>query len=150
MAGCWASSLVQTHAKGHPPRCNESWSGPSLCHLARRYRKGLIQPHTSWLPTADHGTSGTDACQSDAAINELQTLVNILPAAFAYHLGNRSALEWVYDQYEVSTDTRRGIVSDPTCVDDEEYIVHLVGRVITVSIETTRLVEALPSLDGAT
>lgn len=31
--------------------------------------------------------------------------------------------------------------------DDEEYIVRLVGRVITVSLETMRLVEALPPLE---
>lgn len=51
------------------------------------------------------------------------------------------------DQYQVSTDKRSGIVSDPNHADDEEYIVHLVGRVITVSIETTRLVWELSPLD---
>ena len=56
----------------------------------------------------------------------------------------RSALDWIIDQYQVSTDKRSGITSDPNRADDEEYIVRLVGRVITVSMETVRLVQALP------
>ena len=62
---------------------------------------------------------------------------------FAYRLGNRSALDWVIDQYQVTTDTRSGIVSDPNRADDPQYIVRLVGRVITVSVETQRLVGEL-------
>ena len=44
-------------------------------------------------------------------------------------LGNRSALEWVIDQYQVSTDKRSGITSDPNRPDDPEYIVRLIGPV---------------------
>jgi predicted helicase len=62
---------------------------------------------------------------------------------FSYRLGNRSALEWVIDQYQVSVDKRSGIVSDPNSLEDEEYIVRLVGRVVTVSVETVRLVNEL-------
>ena len=47
------------------------------------------------------------------------------------------------DQYQVSEDKRSGIVSDPNTLDDEEYIVRLVGKVITVSVETVRLVNEL-------
>jgi len=61
----------------------------------------------------------------------------------AYRLGNRSALEWVIDQYQMGEDKRSAIVSDPNREDDEEYIVRLVGKVMTVSVETVKLVEAL-------
>ncbi len=60
-----------------------------------------------------------------------------------FALGNRSALDWVIDQYLISEDKRSGIVSDPNNLDDEEYIVRLVGKVITVSVETVRLVNEL-------
>ena len=76
-------------------------------------------------------------------VNESLTLSGIPQECFAYRLGNRSALEWVIDQYQVSEDKRSGIVSDPNQLDDEEYIVHLVGKVITVSVETVRLVNEL-------
>ena len=72
-----------------------------------------------------------------------------IPAeAFEYRLGNRSALEWVIDQYQVSTDKRSGISSDPNGYsDDEKYIVSLVERVVQVSVETVAIVKGLPSLE---
>jgi len=76
-------------------------------------------------------------------VNESLTLSGIPQDCFHYRLGNRSALEWVIDQYQVSEDKRSGIVSDPNNLDDEEYIVHLIGKVITVSMETVRLVNEL-------
>ena len=78
--------------------------------------------------------------------NDFLTLDGIPAKAFDYRLGNRSALEWVIDQYRVKTDKRSGIVNDPNRVDDEEYIVRLIGKVVTVSLETVEIVEGLPEL----
>jgi predicted helicase len=78
--------------------------------------------------------------------NEFLTLSGIPAEAYEYRLGNRSALEWVVDQYLVSTDTRSGIVNDPNREDDPEYIVRLVGQVVKVSVETVRLVKELARL----
>src|ERR1035437_6705179 len=78
--------------------------------------------------------------------NEFLTLSGIPAEAYEYRLGNRSALEWVVDQYRVSTDARSGIVNDPNREDDPEYIVRLVGQVVTVSVETVRLVGELAGL----
>jgi predicted helicase len=77
-------------------------------------------------------------------VNPSLTLAGIPPEVFEYRLGNRSALEWVVDQYQVSTDKRSGITSDPNREDDPEYIVRLVGQVIRVSLETVKIVQALP------
>ena len=63
-----------------------------------------------------------------------------------HRLGNRSALEWVIDQYQVTEDKHSGIRSDPNRPDDREYIVRLVGQVIRVSLETVKLVKSLPAL----
>jgi hypothetical protein len=57
---------------------------------------------------------------------------------------NRSALECVIDQYQVSEDKRSGIRSDPNRADDREYIVRLVGQVVFVSVETVKIVNGLP------
>jgi predicted helicase len=65
---------------------------------------------------------------------------------FDYQLGNRSALEWVIDQYRVARDEHAEIVSDPNRLDDEQYIVRLVGQVVTVSLETGKIVAGLPEL----
>ena len=45
--------------------------------------------------------------------NDFLTLGGIPPEVFEYRLGNRSALDWIVDQYQVSTDKRSGIVNDP-------------------------------------
>ncbi len=76
-------------------------------------------------------------------VNESLALSGIPQECFQYRLGNHSALEWVIDQYQVSEDKRSGIVSDPNNLDDEEYIVRLIGKVVTVSVETVRLVNEL-------
>ena len=76
--------------------------------------------------------------------NDFLTLGGIPPEVFEYPLGNRSALEWVVDQYRVKTDKRSGIVSDPNQRDDQQYVVHLIGKVVTVSLETVKIVRSLP------
>ena len=77
---------------------------------------------------------------------ELITAPGVSPKACESRLGNRSALEWVIDQYQVSTDQRSGITNDPNRPDDPEYIVRLFGQVITVSLETVKVVKGLPPL----
>ena len=79
--------------------------------------------------------------------NEFLTLSGIPPKTHDYRLGTRSALEWVVDQYRVKIDKRSGIVNDPNRADDPQYIVKLIGQVITVSLETVDIVENLPPLD---
>ena len=78
--------------------------------------------------------------------NDFLTLHGIPKKVFDYKLGNRSALEWVIDQYSVKTDKRSGIVNDPNRADNPQYIVKLIGKVITVSLETVGIVENLPGL----
>jgi len=84
-----------------------------------------------------------DKDKTTLRINESLSLANIPPEVFDYRLGNRSALEWVIDQYQVSEDKQSGISSDPNRPDDEEYIVRLVGQVVRVSVETVKIVSAL-------
>lgn len=79
-------------------------------------------------------------------VNDALTLVGIPIECFAYRLGSRSALEWVLDQYQVKTDKRSGMTSDPNRQHDPEYIVRLVGRVVTVSMETMALVEQIATV----
>ncbi|MGI8656126.1 MAG: type ISP restriction/modification enzyme [Pyrinomonadaceae bacterium] len=79
--------------------------------------------------------------------NDFLTLEGIPPEAFEYRLGNRSALEWIIDQYRVSTDKRSGITNDPNRTDEPDYIVKLICKVTTVSVETVKTVQQLPALD---
>jgi predicted helicase len=83
--------------------------------------------------------------KTELRVNDALTLVGIPPEVFQYRLGNRSALDWVIDQYQVSEDKRSRIVSDPNRPDDPGYIVRLVGQVVRVSVDTRRLVAGLPA-----
>lgn len=78
--------------------------------------------------------------------NQFLTLSDIPKETYDYRLGNRSAFEWVIDQYQVSTDKRSGITNDPHRPDDPQYILRLIGQVVTVSLETVKIVAALPPL----
>ncbi|WP_036925058.1 DEAD/DEAH box helicase [Acidipropionibacterium thoenii] len=78
------------------------------------------------------------------------TLDDIPAVANEYMLGSRSALEWLIDRYQVKTDKASGIINDPnqwaTEHDDPRYIIDLVKRVTRVSVDTVRVVDALPEL----
>ena len=84
--------------------------------------------------------------QTQIKYNDFLTLTGIPPEVFLYRLGNRSALDWIIDQYQVTTDKRSGITNDPNRLDDEEYIVRLIKQIITVSLETVEIVNNLPDL----
>jgi predicted helicase len=89
-------------------------------------------------------TDGNYKVYESLQFNDSLTLKGISEKAFGYRLGNRSALDWVVDQYRVKTDKRSGITSNPNGYsDDEQYIVQLVERVIQVSVETVDIVAGL-------
>ena len=81
-------------------------------------------------------------------VNDTLTLGGIPPGVLGCRVGNRSAIEWAIDQYRVKEDPRSGIRSDPNNPDDPEYIVRLVGQVVRVSVETVKIVAALPERYG--
>lgn len=76
------------------------------------------------------------------------TISNIPEEAYEYVVNGRPAIEWIIDQYQISTDKKSGIIDDPNLYsDDEHYIFNLLLRIINVSIKTVELVNSLPSLD---
>jgi predicted helicase len=79
-------------------------------------------------------------------INKSVTLQGIPQECFLYRLGNRSALEWVIDQYQVTKDKQGRIVSDPNRLDDKEYIIRLVKQVVAVSVQTVQLINQLAQM----
>ena len=126
-------------------------AGEKLAALHIGYEQADEYPLT-WVETEGAAFSWRvtkmrlSADKTQLKVNAGLTLSGIPPEAFEYRLGNRSALEWVLDQYQVSTDKRSGIGSDPNRDEDPEYIVRLVGRVVTVSVETVRIVAGMPAL----
>ena len=82
--------------------------------------------------------------------NETLTIKNIPVEIQEYILNHKSALDWVVERCCVKQDKETGIVNDyndyAAEVGDEKYIFNLILRVITVSLETVKIVNSLPKL----
>jgi predicted helicase len=83
------------------------------------------------------------------ALDTQTQLSGVPPEAWAYRLGNRSAVEWVLDQHKEKKP------SDPTIrekfdtyrfADHKERVIDLLGRVTRVSVETVGITEAMRAL----
>jgi predicted helicase len=102
----------------------------------------------------DPETKKLVAERSTVIYNSRITLSGIPEEAYRYLLGSRSAIEWILDRYQVKVDggaKGSGIVNDPNDwsreVDNPRYIIDLLARIVTVSLETMTIVAALPPLD---
>ena len=126
-------------------------AGARLAELHVNYERQPEYP----LERDEHADATLDWCvermrlgkdRRQILYNDFLTLSGVPPETFEYRLGNRSALEWVIDQYQLSTDRRSGITNDPNRPDDPQYILRLVAQVVTVSLETVKIVRELPEL----
>jgi predicted helicase len=80
------------------------------------------------------------------------TLTNIPLEAYDYVVNGKPALDWVVERQRVKTDKDSGIVNDANdyaneTVGNPAYPLELFQRVITVSLETVRIVHGLPALE---
>ncbi len=84
--------------------------------------------------------------------NNKITIRDIPEAAFDYVVNGKAALDWVMERQAVTTHKESGIVNDANdwaieTMGNAKYPLELFMRVITVSIETMKIVKALPKLD---
>ncbi len=80
------------------------------------------------------------------------TLTNIPLEAYDYVVNGKPALDWVVERQRLKTDKDSGIVNDANdyaneTVGNPAYPLELFQRVITVSLETVRIVHCLPALE---
>ena len=84
--------------------------------------------------------------------NDKVTITGIPLAAYDYVVNGKPALQWVMERQIVKPDKASGIVSDANdyaveTMGDPAYPLKLFQRIITVSLETQRIVSKLPELD---
>lgn len=93
---------------------------------------------------------GKNKDKSKIIYNGKITIANIPAEAYEYVVNGKSAIEWIMERYAVTTDKASGIVNDPndwaTEHNDPKYIFNLLLRIITVSLETMKVVKALPKV----
>ena len=83
-------------------------------------------------------------------LDEATTLSGVPAIAWDYKLGNRSALEWVLDQYKESKPkdpTIREKFNTYQFADYKEHVIDLLLRVCTVSVKTQKIVRAMKVLE---
>jgi len=79
-------------------------------------------------------------------IDEITTLQGVPPIAWDYKLGNRSALEWILDQYKESKPSDATIAEKFNTyrfADYKEQVIDLLQRVCTVSVRTMEIIEKM-------
>jgi predicted helicase len=91
-----------------------------------------------------------DKTKGEIIVDEATTLSGIPAMAWDYKLGNRSALEWVLDQYKESKPkdpTIREKFNTYQFADYKEQVIDLLAKVCTVSVQTQKIVEAMKNLN---
>ncbi len=92
-----------------------------------------------------------DKERGSIALDDKTTLTGVPPDAWRYHLGSRSALEWVLDQYKERKP------KDPTIAerfntyrfaDHKERVIDLLQRVCAVSLRTMNIVDQMARLNN--
>ena len=88
----------------------------------------------------------SDPAAGSILLDSETTLRGVPPEAWAYRLGNRSALDWVLDQHKEKKP------KDPTIreefytyrfADHKEKVIDLLQRVVMVSVKTVKVVQAM-------
>ena len=99
-----------------------------------------------------YGKSGKDKDLTTLHYNAKITLTGIPLEAYEYVVNGKPALDWVVERQCVKTDKDSGIVNDANLwatetMNNARYPLELFQRVITVSLETMKIVKALPALE---
>lgn len=106
----------------------------------------------TWRVTKMRWKSKTD--HTSIVYNPHVTISGIPDEAERYLLGSRTALGWILDRYQVTTDKKSGIVNDPNDWADEHdnplHIVDLIGKVTRVAVETMTIVDAIAAASDFT
>ncbi|HQS03771.1 MAG TPA: hypothetical protein PK693_11400 [Halothiobacillus sp.] len=97
--------------------------------------------------------------QTGKSVNDLSTLIynhkitltGIPIEAYDYVVNGKPALDWVVERQSVKTDKASGIVNDANdwaveTMHNPRYPLELFQRVVTVSLETMKIVRRLPNL----
>ena len=114
---------------------------------------GLLLTDTDYrVEKMRYGKNGKKKDLTTLHYNDKITLKGIPLEAYDYVVNGKPALDWVVERQCVKTDKDSGIVNDANdwaieTMGNPRYPLELFQRVITVSLETMKIVRSLPRLD---
>ena len=87
-----------------------------------------------------------DENKTSLIVNDYVKLTGIPSEAHKYQINGRTPIEWFIDRYRITRDSHSGIVNDPNYwFDSPEDLISSFKRIVYLSLETVRIVEALPN-----
>jgi len=97
------------------------------------------------------GKKAKEVDKTTIHFNSRVVLSGIPLEAYEYIVNGKSAIEWIMECYQIWVDKDSQIASDPNDWakehDEPKYILNLLKRIITVSLETMKIVKSLPALN---
>lgn len=143
------------------PRVKKFWdysrAGRKLAELHLNYES--VEPYPATIEQQRGGNFRVEDKMrfpkkgvKDTIVFNSTTVVRDIPLeAYDYIVNGKSAIEWIMERYAVTKDKDSGIVNDPNlwCEEhgDPKYIINLLLSIITVSLETIRIVKSLPPME---
>ena len=112
-----------------------------------------ITPSLLWEEKPEYFLLGTRAMRfadkdtkTTLIINEHVCLSGIPEEAHRYVVNGRTPLEWFIDRYKIKKDTNSGILNDPNgWFENPRDLITAIERIVHISVESTKIIEALPS-----
>ena len=87
-----------------------------------------------------------DENKTSLIVNDYVKLTGIPSEAHKYQVNGRTPIEWFIDRFRITRDPHSGIVNDPNdWFDNPEDLISSFKRIVYLSLETVRIVEALPN-----
>ncbi len=96
-----------------------------------------------------------DKINNDIILDENTTIKGVPKIAFEYKLGNRSAIEWILNQYKEKNYSKNTLKKYPNkrilnnkfnnykFADYKKDVIDLIKRVTTVSVKTMKIIEQM-------
>ena len=112
-----------------------------------------LTPSLLWEEKPEHFLLGKRAMRfadkqerTTLIINEHVCVSGIPEEAHRYVVNGRTPLEWFIDRYKIKQDKNSGIINDPNgWFDNPRDLITAIERIVYVSVESTKIIESLPS-----
>ncbi|MGE0999812.1 type ISP restriction/modification enzyme [Bacillus sp. Gnz1/3] len=122
--------------------------GKKLVELHLNYEEAQrFEPELPINASTDKKVSKIRIKNKDIIFNNGIIIKNVPEEAFEFKVNGKSPIAWIADQYQEKQFPNSHIKQKPNEYKGDEYVLDLVLKLITVSVETVKLIDSMPTLD---